>query len=760
MRAPTSKPPYGYFTGATLLHHVAGNPGRDNPLPANIVDIARVLLDAGADVNALTVGPAPSISPESRGADTMGLVVTSKQASDMAVSGPLMDVLLERGARLNLTSDDALDASLANHAPRAAEKMIALGATPDVLAAAALGRMDLLRGFFDRSGKLLSRPRRQGHELTDRDAIGLAHLYAYVRHQPEAVDFLLEKDGNWNMTGVNNGTALHRAAWAGDLAMVERLVARGADVNNRDNPFGATPMGWASYNRQPHVVEWLQQHAAVDLHDAVFFDLRDQLRERLRDGHVPANTRLDDGEIPQGTPLHAAARLNRETAARILLEHGADPNLLAGNGLTPLDIADLHGATDVSVLLEQHGGTRTTEATRPSTHPRLKPFEKVSKDILDAYRSGDAAALQRVQEFFNRAVTLSELRKGAQTRLHKGKDADISLAEARDVVAGLRGFASWAALADSVTRPDDRSEGWARPLYHVDERRNSIELRRPPDDKEWDTILAVMAERKLAGLDANGHMTDAALARIAGLDHVTTLQLGGSNALTDAGLHHLARMPQLQALDLSGWEMPFTDRGLDALRHLTALRKFQMCWPQRVTDAGVGNLRFCDHLERVDLMGTPTGDGAIDALAGKPVLRHFKSGKRVTDAGLPLIRRFPAFTSWNGGRIDCSLMSFDTETNFLLLDGPFSERGLASLGGLDGLVGLNLFWHIAGLKADALKALVDLPNLQLLGCHGELCTDEAMPHIAALPRLRMLMAQGTVATDAGFAALSRSRTIE
>ena len=28
----------------------------------------------------------------------MGLVVTSKQASDMAVTAPLMDLLLERGA--------------------------------------------------------------------------------------------------------------------------------------------------------------------------------------------------------------------------------------------------------------------------------------------------------------------------------------------------------------------------------------------------------------------------------------------------------------------------------------------------------------------------------------------------------------------------------------------------------------------------------------------------------------------------------------
>ena len=35
-----------------------------------------------------------------------------------------------------------------------------------------------------------------------------------------------------------------------------------------------------------------------------------------------------------------------------------------------------------------------------------------------------------------------------------------------------------------------------------------------------------------------------------------------------------------------------------------------------------------------------------------------------------------------------------------------------------------------------------------------------MRRIAAIPLLRMLMAQGTVATDEGFAALSRSRTIK
>lgn len=46
-------------------------------------------------------------------------------------------------------------------------------------------------------------------------------------------------------------------------------------------------------------------------------------------------------------------------------------------------------------------------------------------------------------------------------------------------------------------------------------------------------------------------MTDAVLARIAVLDHVTSLSLGGSRQLTDDGLLKLARMPQLQNLNLN-----------------------------------------------------------------------------------------------------------------------------------------------------------------------------------------------------------------
>jgi hypothetical protein len=82
--------------------------------------------------------------------------------------------------------------------------------------------------------------------MSERDAIGLAMLFAYVRGQSEAVDFLMEKDGNWNMTGVNNGTTLHHAAGSGDLATVQRIVAKGADMSDLTPKalHSANPLWW------------------------------------------------------------------------------------------------------------------------------------------------------------------------------------------------------------------------------------------------------------------------------------------------------------------------------------------------------------------------------------------------------------------------------------------------------------------------------------------------------------------------------------
>jgi ankyrin repeat protein len=189
------------------------------------------------------------------------------------------------------------------------------------------------------------------------------------------VDFLLEKDGNWNMTGVNNGTALHRAAWDGDLAMVRRLVAKGADIYNRDNPFNSTPLSWAQHNRQDEVFAWMRSHCAIDLHDAAGFGLLEHVEARLREDPSSVDRRIDQWEIPQATALHWAAwpsiddvdgrhphdPAERERLVAMLLDAGADPNVVAGNGMTALDIALAGNADRVAALLERHGAKRAAE---------------------------------------------------------------------------------------------------------------------------------------------------------------------------------------------------------------------------------------------------------------------------------------------------------------------------------------------------------------------------------------------------------------
>jgi ankyrin repeat protein len=265
--------------------------------------------------------------------------------------------------------------------------MIEMGAKPDVLAAAALGRMDLLRGFFDAEGRLIRRPRRDGRAMSTRDAIGLALLYAYVRHQPEAVDYLLERDGNWNMIGVNNGTAMHRAAWSGDIPMIERLVARGADIGNRDNPFTSTPLSWARHNGQDETVRWFREHCAIDIHDAVCYGFRQHVEARLREDPSCVNRRIDQWDIPRTTPLHWAAwthigdvegthdldEANRASTVRLLLDHGADPDAIAGNGMTPLDIAHASHAASIVALLESRGAKRARDIARGEEHRRGDP---------------------------------------------------------------------------------------------------------------------------------------------------------------------------------------------------------------------------------------------------------------------------------------------------------------------------------------------------------------------------------------------------
>jgi hypothetical protein len=378
-------------------------------------------------------------------------------------------------------------------------------------------------------------------------------------------------------------------------------------------------------------------------------------------------------------------------------------------------------------------------------------YEQAARDFVDACK-GDAPALDRLNRYYCRAFSFADLKAeiwrrdyAYRQRSSRVPENYLPIEEAQIIIAQDAGFGSWNSLLKSLaasTPPQGAP-------YAIDSKDNRIGPRRRLSAANWDELIGVMQERRIHALDANGLMTDEVLARIAGLDFVTSLSLGGSRELTDAGLLHIARMPQLERLDLN--EYPggkLTDRGLEVLRHLPNLRKFAIAWQSGITDRGIANLRFCEQLEEVNLMGSPTGDGAIEALQGKAKLRRFSAGRLVTDAGIPLLHNFPL------------LKTADSEGARLLIDGPFTNAGLAALAGLDGVFDLDLFWHVDHITPDGFVHLIDLPNLVALGCDGKLSGDVAMGYIAAMPRLQRLRIQESVATDEGFVALARSQTIE
>jgi Leucine Rich repeat len=389
----------------------------------------------------------------------------------------------------------------------------------------------------------------------------------------------------------------------------------------------------------------------------------------------------------------------------------------------------------------------------------LGQFEAMPEALLEAYRTGTPAAMERHwaltwhRRNHQGMRTYVQLDLGRQAGAANQND-DITLDDARFLVAREHGFERWHDLVKYYT---------TTPLPHslVTTKPVRVLTALPTGDesphwhsRDWRAVVARLKDADATGIDAHGQMTDAMLEDVSRFPQITVLNLDGSRSVTDAGVRQLARMTGLRHLDLSGTGV--TDEGLEVLQALPELETVALRWTH-VTDAGAAHLSGCERLKSVSLQGTSTGDGALRALAGKTRLCELRTGNAVTDAGLALLHEFPAFKSWRGGEPTMGLLSYDAGPNYLLLRGSITDRGMAQLVGLDGLFALNLDASELGLTAAGLAPLVGLPQLGWLAFDA---TDDAMPLIARMPRLRFLGCQDTVAGDDGFVALSQSNSIE
>jgi ankyrin repeat protein len=249
----------GYFHRATLLHHVPGNPAI-RPLPPETVELATLLLDRGAAVDAVTA-PGPA-QPHDIGWTPLGLAATSADARDAGVQRALIDLFLARGADIDARNGGPLMGALYYGEADAAAMLVDRGAHVDLPAAAGLGRIDLMeRLVVDRAPHVLvhysmcvERPRSRA------EVLALALTYAAMGGHTAAVAWLLDAGAGVNAVAPfdHEATALHWAALRGHEATARLLLDRGADRTLRDVTHDGDPAGWADHAGHTALVELLR----------------------------------------------------------------------------------------------------------------------------------------------------------------------------------------------------------------------------------------------------------------------------------------------------------------------------------------------------------------------------------------------------------------------------------------------------------------------------------------------------------------------
>lgn len=154
-------------------------------------------------------------------------------------------------------------------------------------------------------------------------------------------------------------TALHRAAFAGDVATVKVLVAGGADVNERD-ALGNTALAWAARGGHP-VGPHRCGGEAGDRAEIIA-----ALLALGADPNLPDTRPRGVGRASGWTPLLVAVHHEQFALARVLLEHGADPNIGSDQGVSVMEMAAGEGAPRelLALLLEKGFDPRKAQ------HPR------------------------------------------------------------------------------------------------------------------------------------------------------------------------------------------------------------------------------------------------------------------------------------------------------------------------------------------------------------------------------------------------------
>ena len=238
---------------ATLLHYVAANgvEACRQKTPPNAVEIARALLQAGAEPDALADMYGVECTP-------MSMLVSSSHPAEAGLQVPLVELLLDSGAAIEGRGTrkwgGPLFTALTFGMTDAATFLAKRGARIDLPDAAGLG-------LVDDAARLLP--------SADAPARHCALSLAAQQGHAQIVGLLLDagEDPNRYNPASNHPhtTPLHQAVLGGHEAVVQLLVERGARLDIRDTIWHATPLGWALHGggkAQAAIAEYLRSLGA------------------------------------------------------------------------------------------------------------------------------------------------------------------------------------------------------------------------------------------------------------------------------------------------------------------------------------------------------------------------------------------------------------------------------------------------------------------------------------------------------------------
>ena len=204
----------------------------------------------------------------------------------------------------------------------------------------------------------------QGTDPTIHDYDGGTPLHdASIYGDVELTSLLIDRGAEVSALATNLRTPLHEASTFGHVELARILVERGAAMDLHDANDGRTPLHLASSWGYMDIARILVEHGAdtttrsddgqTPLHVAAFYGNLEISRILVEHG-----ADLTARDLKGRTPLHGAASVQ---VARFLVEHGADAMAQEGNGWTAADAAAWAGRMDVTDFLDKHTGRRAQD---------------------------------------------------------------------------------------------------------------------------------------------------------------------------------------------------------------------------------------------------------------------------------------------------------------------------------------------------------------------------------------------------------------